>query len=257
MTSFSTRFLFACLAVLLLAGASRAVSAAAPCDAPWMHQGGGFSVTATPSGHVIDFSVTDFAKTDGGNCKGAIQTDFSLTIGGQKTQSQSVMAIEIADGKVRPPSESASGQLQAKSGAGAMSAALQSQASGLLSYAGEVTGEGQRLPGTRTEVSMDGLLSKLGVAAGQISVPKMVLVTSEKVVGKTEQLDTPLGRYQCWPISYERHQEGAPAMVMGMSANLNASAQVVDHFCPASGLVMREDLTANNKSTMLAVTALH
>lgn len=247
---------FRALAILALAFASRGAFAAAPCDAPWMHQGGGFSLTAAPGGHVTEFTVTDFAKADGGNCKGSIRTDFSLTVAGQTTRSQAVVALEIAGGKVRPPGEGTSGQMQAGSGNGAMSVALQAQASGLLSYISEVTAEGQRLPGTRTEMSMSGMLGKLGAAAGQISVPNMVLVTSEKVVGKQEQLDTPLGRYQCWPISYERRQEG-PAAVMAMAGSFNSVTQVVDHFCPASGLVMREDMTVNDKQSSQAVTALH
>lgn len=247
---------FRVLAFLALACVSGGAFAAAPCDAPWMHPGGGFSLTSEPGGHVTEFTVTDFAKTDGANCKGSIRTDFSLTVAGQTTRSQAEVTLEIAGGKVRPPSETTPGQTQADGGAGAMSAALQDQASGLLSYISEVTAEGQRLPGSRTEMSMSGMLGKLGAAAGQISMPHVVLVTSERVVGRQEQLDTPLGRYPCWPISYTRRQEG-PAAMMAMAGSFNAVTQVVDHFCPASGLVMREDMTVNDKQSSQAVTALH
>jgi hypothetical protein len=231
--------------------------AAAACDAPWMHEGGGFTTTLTPYQRTVTYTVTQFSKRDGNNCNGAVRVDMKMSMGGQPMQSESNVSFEIADGKVAPPSQKNAGSLRSTGGGATFNAALSSQTTGLLSYVGEITGEGQHLAGTSTQGSVSGTVANMGQSAGTMNVPKFVTTTSDKSVGKQEQLQTAAGKFDCWPVTYDRSMHADHAQMMGHTANLSMKSHVVDHFCPAAGLVMRQDTTVNGKTLSMTVSALH
>ena len=80
------------------------------------------------------------------------------------------------------------------------------ETSGLISYVGEITNEGQQLPATRMDSSASGTLMQAGGAGGQFSAPKMVASIGVRQVGKQEKLDTVVGKLRCWPVSYDKTQ---------------------------------------------------
>jgi hypothetical protein len=244
------------LAVTGAMTASHAYATAA-CDAPWMHQGGGFTATMAPLQRSVTYTVTQFSKRDGNNCNGEVHAEMKMSMGGQPMQSESNVRFEIVDGKASSPSQSESGSVQSSRGATAFSGMLSEQTSGILSYVGEISSEGQRIAGTRTEGSVSGTAANMGKAVGSINVPKFVTTTSDKVVGKQEQLQTAAGTTACWPVTYDRSTEANNAQLMGHTANLAMKSHVVDHFCPATGLVMRQDMTTNGRSASLTISALH
>ncbi|SMG57061.1 hypothetical protein [Paraburkholderia susongensis] len=250
------RALMIAVAAACAAGVSQAQAEVA-CDAPWMHQGGGFTTTSSPSQRTTVFTVTQFSKRDGNNCNGQIRAVMNMSMGGQPVQSESNIKFEIADGKVQAQTEAASGSMNSHAGAGTFGATVSSQTVGVLSYVGEITSDGQRIPGTRSEGSMSGKLANMGQAVGTMAVPKFVTTTSDKLVGKQEQLQTPAGKFACWPVTYDRSMHADNVKAMSRTVNLNAQTHVVDHFCPAAGLVMRQDMTTNGKPTSLTVSALH
>jgi len=229
--------------------------ASAACDAPWMHPNGSFTLTSTASHTVTQFDVLAFDKKDGEHCTGKVRTTAAMSMGGQAAKSESVMTLQIADGRASVQSENAKGSLHSMSMGGLMSANSTTETSGLLSYVGEITGEGQQLPVTRMDGSASGTLSQAGGAGGQFAAPKMVVSTSVRQVGKQEQLDTVVGKLACWPVSYDKTQSGTVTM-MGKTNTINSVTRVVDHFCPSTGLVMRKDMTTNGKQASQVVTAL-
>jgi len=227
------------------------------CDAPWMHQGGGFTVTSSPSQRTTVFTVVQFSKRDGNNCNGQVRAVMNTSMGGQPVQGESNVRFEIADGKAGAQTEAAAGSMNSHAGTGMFGATMSSQTVGLLSYVGEITGDGQRIPGTRNEGSVSGKLTNMGQAVGAMSAPKFVTTTSDKQVGKQEQLQTPAGKFACWPVTYERSMHAGNVKMMSHTGDLNVQTHVVDHFCPATGLVMRQDMTTNGKAASQTVSALH
>ncbi|TAL96871.1 MAG: hypothetical protein EPN73_08570 [Paraburkholderia sp.] len=244
------------VAAVCAAGVSQAHAELA-CDAPWMHQGGGFTATSSPSQRATVFTVTQFSKRDGNNCNGQIRAVMSMSMGGQPVQSESNVKFEIAGGKVHAQTEAAAGSMNSHAGAGTFDATMSSQTVGVLSYVGEITGEGQRIPGTRSEGAVSGKLANMGQTVGTMAAPKFVTTTSDKQVGKQEQLQTPAGKFACWPVTYDRGMHADNVKMMSHTADLNAQTHVVDHFCPAAGLVMRQDMTTSGKPASLMVSALH
>ena len=231
--------------------------AAASCDAPWMHTGGGFTLTTSPGHRTTDFSVTQFSRRDADNCSGVVHAKTQMSMGGQSMQSESDVKFEIANSKAHAEVERTAGGVSGHAGMGALTGSLAGQATtSMLSYVGEITGEGQHLPGMRSEGSMAGSVTNSGAAVGSVSAAKIVTTTTDKQVGKQEQLDTPVGKFACWPVSYDRKIEANNVQMMSRTTNLTTVTHVVDHFCPAAGLVMREDMTVNGQPASLSVSAL-
>lgn len=237
-------------------GATHAYAADA-CDAPWMHRGGGFTNVFEPGERSLTYMVTQFSKRDGNNCNGEVHAVMKMAMGGRPMQSESDVHFEIVDGKVAPPAEKHAGSLQSDRGGATFVSMMAGQSTGILSYTGEISGEGQRIAGVRTQGSVSGMAANMGQSVGSMSVPKFVTKTSDKVVGKLEQLRTSAGTIDCWPVAYERSTQAENAELMGHMANLQMKSRVVDHFCPSTGLVMRQDTTINGRSTSMTVSALH
>ncbi len=188
------------LAAACALGGTRAYAAAA-CDAPWMHLGGGFTTVFEPGQRSATHTITQFSKRDGSNCNGQVRTVTKMSMGGQPMQSEAVVRFEIVDGKMAQATEKHAGSLQGSRGGATVNSAMSAQTTGVLSYVGEVSGEGQRIAGVRTEGSMSGMAANMGQAVGSMSVPKFVTKTSDKVVGKQEQLRTVAGTIDCWPVA--------------------------------------------------------
>lgn len=232
--------------------------AAAACDAPWMHQGGGFTATLAPGQRTVTYTVTQFSKRDGNNCNGQVHAAMKMSMGGQPMQSESDVHFTIVDGKAAAqPAQTSNGAMHGSSGAASLNGMMSAQTSGILSYVGEITSEGQRIAGTRTQGSMSGTAANMGQSVGTMNVPKFVTTTSDKAVGKQEQLQTGAGTFACWPVTYDRSMQADNAQLMGHTANLAMKSHVVDHFCPATGLVMRQDTVTNGHAVTLTVSALH
>lgn len=244
------------LAAACAFGAANAYAAAA-CDAPWMHRGGGFTNVFEPGQRALTYTVTQFSKRDGNDCNGEVHAVMKMSMGGRPMQSESDIRFEIIDGKVAGPAEKNSGTLQSGRGGATFNSMMAGQSTGILSYAGEISGEGQRIAGVRTEGSVAGMVANMGQSVGSVSVPKFVTKTSDKMVGKLEQLRTAVGTIDCWPVAYEVSTQAENAQLTGHMANLEMKSRVVDHFCPSTGLVMRQDTSVNGKSMAMTVSALH
>jgi hypothetical protein len=240
-----------CAAVAPLAHAELA------CDAPWMHQGGGFTLTMSPSGQKVDFLVTAFSKQDGQNCGFDVRTTMKIAVPGHDMGSQSDMHVAIAGGHAHTEQRAGSGKLNGHTDGVAFNGLATEQTAGLLSYVGEISGEGQRLAGTRSESSVAGQITAHGQTMSGVSIPKTVTTTSDKQVGTREDLATAVGKFSCWPVGYDRRIQSNTMQMMGRTLNMDTHSHVVDHFCPAAGLVMRKDITTDGRSSSSAITALH
>jgi hypothetical protein len=250
------------LLVLLVASTGMATAqyahAELACDAPWMHTNGGYTTTSSPGNQKVDYLVTSFSKHDGNNCNFDLRVNMKLAIPGHDSSGSVGLHVAIEGGKVRVERQSAAGGEQSHTDQVAFAGIASAQTTGLLSYVGEITGEGQQLAGTRTESSVSGQVS-MGSGGGSlpVSMPKTVISTTGKQVGKREQLTTAVGKYDCWPVSYDLRTQSNGMQLMGRTVNMDNTAHVVDHFCPATGLVMRSERTSSGQTISKQVTALH
>jgi|GEM_PF-1810065 len=256
--SFALRRLPLLIAALIGVAAAQRAHAELACDAPWMHTNGGYTTTISPGDQKIDYLVTSFSKHDGDDCNFDLRVNMKLAIPGHDSAASVGFHVTIDGGKVHVERQTVNGNEQSHTGQVVFTGVAAAQTTGLLSYVGEISGEGQRLAGTRTESSVSGKVA-MGQGGGNlpISIPRTVVTTTEKQVGKQEQLATAVGKYQCWPVSYDQRTVSKGMQLMGRTVNMDNVVHVVDYFCPAAGLVMRSQRTGGGQSSSKAITALH
>ena len=154
--SFAWRRLPVLIAALIGAAAAQRAHAELACDAPWMHVGGGYATTNSPGGQKVDYLVASFSKHDGNNCNFDMRVNTTLAIPGHDSAGGVSLHVEIEGGKVNIERQSAKGGEQSHTDQVAFAGMVSGQTTGLRSYVGEITDEGQRLAGTRTESSVSG-----------------------------------------------------------------------------------------------------
>lgn len=256
------RFASRCLPALITA--LTGITAAAPahaeraCDAPWMHTNGGYTMTTSPGDQKIDYLVTSFSKHDGNHCNFDLRVNITLAVPGYDSAGGAAFHITIDGGKAQIERRTLQGSEHGHTDQVAFAGIVSGQTTGLLSYITEITGEGQQLAGTHTESSVSGQVA-MGPGGGNlpVSIPKAVITTTGKQVGKREQLATAFGKYECWPVSYDQRIRSNGMQLMGRTVNMDNVVHVVDHFCPAAGLVMRSQRTGGGQSSSTEITALH
>lgn len=247
--------------LLLIAALTTTVAkahAAVPCDAPWMHPGGQFVITSSPAGRSYTFDVLSFQKQDSDHCSGSIRTTAAFNFQGRTMESKSLFHLTLADGVADlKPQEDADGTLTGKVGASTLNAAVSQQLSGFFSYAGEIKQAGQTLPATTAHAAVSGNTATNGASTGQFAAPDMSYATTERHVGQQEALDTPAGKLDCWPVSYDLTEKSGGITFHGRTLPSSENTLgIVDHYCPATNLVMRKDITSDGKLVTQTVTSI-
>jgi hypothetical protein len=206
---------------------------------------------------MISFLLS-FDKKDSDHCTGSIRTSTVFSVQGTKAESQSVFQVTISNGLAQvQPQQDASGTLNGKMGAGSMNATVSAQLDGFLSYAGEIKQAGQTLPATRRHAAINGMVAANGADAGHLVASNMSSTTTEKHVGRQEALDTVAGKLDCWPVSYDQTENPESVTFQGHTMNIPPmTQQIVDHYCPATNLVMRKDIATNGKQVSQIVTSI-
>lgn len=245
-------------ALAAIAPAGMKAYAAIPCDAPWMHTGGQFVVTSSTGNQKFTFDVLSFDKKDSDHCTGSIRTNADLNIQGRAVESQSIFDITIAEGIAQvQPQQDANGSMNGKMGPGSMNAMVSAQLVGFFSYAGEIKQAGQTLPATKGHASVNSTMAANGANAGNLTASNMSFTTTEKQVGQQETLDTVAGKLDCWPVSYDMTENPGSITFQGRTINVPPiTQQIVDHYCPATNLVMRKDITTNGNQVSQIVTSI-
>lgn len=242
--------------LLLIASAAWSTSVTsyaevAPCDAKWMHDGGGVTQVTSNGLVTMQISARDFNKANGENCSATLMTTVVSKIAGRTARTDSRGVLRIVDGRARLESALQSAGFNGETAVGSLS----THQSGLFSYVGKFVSQDASLPGERFEASL--AESMPAMPGGQFKIPKSVVTTTAKHVGKQEQLDTVVGRLNCWPISYDRMQQATSMMVLGRTLTVGAvTTHVVDHFCPDVGLVMRSDVVTYGQPGAVTVTEI-
>ena len=86
----------------------------------------------------------------------------------------------------------------------------------------------------------------------------MTIRTGEKTVGKRETIDTALGRLSCWPVRFDRSTEPTMANVRGIQLMIPPiQSKVTDWYCPASDLVMRQEIDQSGQRSVIEVKSVN
>ena len=79
----------------------------------------------------------------------------------------------------------------------------------------------------------------------------------EKIVGTQQTIQTAAGKLSCWPVRYSRHTEATTAFVQGMQLPIpSIPSQVTDWFCPATNLVMKQEIEHSGQRSVIEVKVL-
>jgi hypothetical protein len=79
----------------------------------------------------------------------------------------------------------------------------------------------------------------------------------EKTVGTQQSIQTAVGKLQCWPVRYARSTDATTAQVQGMALPIpSIQSQVTDWFCPATNLVMKQEIEHSGQKSVIEVKVL-
>lgn len=119
----------------------------------------------------------------------------------------------------------------------------------LFGYGAAINAPGQRLPAQSFRVALGD--------PGRGPTTPLTVRTGERTVGKRETIDTALGRLSCWPVRYDRNTEPTMASVRNVQLMVPAiQSQVTDWYCPASNLVMRQEINQGGQRSLIEVKSV-
>lgn len=246
------------LLAVLMAGALPWSAHAGVCDAPWMHDGGEIRL-AVPgaTGIHATISVAQVKKDGPGSCHAEVTSLASASRIGVPNETRTAYRVDVKADRAKVVKHDAAGQLAARAGNATAAGSISAKGLETLSYAGVITGEGQRLPGESYELSMDAQMAAGGTPAGQVKMPSAKVTSSEKVVGERTALETRIGRLMCWPVRYERITRMGSVTVAGHTMLPPAStAKMTDWYCPDVALVMKQESVQGGQAGVVEVVSV-
>ncbi len=132
---------------------------------------------------------------------------------------------------------------------------------GLLDYQyrGLPLRDGDVLPGETVDASASfSIFSRdSGDEVGKLVAPHATVSVTSRRVGKRQFIGTALGRSECVPIEYVRTTSLGPMVVAGEQiVTKPTQMRVTDWYCPANGIVMRQDIAEGGKVQHIDTTVV-
>jgi len=226
---------------LALSCAAAGVARAGVCEAPFMHDGG--QARFTGKGNIAlgaDLAFAEVARQGAGQCRARVTGLATFGYAGLppgKTRLDYLMTVK--NGQAVFVRYDRAGEQPQEDGQ------FDLRMLGLFAY-DQISGEGQRLPGANYRLN-------IGRDAPVGGRPSTTVRIGDKRVGKRQNLDTPVGSYSCWPITYTRNTDPTMATFKGLTLPIpGLNTTVTDWFCPKAGMVMRQDIVQEGagKSTV-------
>ena len=233
-----------------LGGAPAQAAEPAPsgiCQARFMHDGGQLQVSGSGILQVnANLAFSDVAKQGGDQCSALVKGNASYALAGLPGGESDIdHRLRVTGGRSsfeRTGSNADSGR------------SFDLRLLGLFGYGTPITREGQRLPGDSFQLEVGDKGSK-----GQVGLPPTTFHISERVVGAKTRIDTKAGGSQeCWPIRYSRDTGATQASFNGLVLPIPAmKSQVTDWFCPAYGMVLKQDIVQAGQQASIEVTQVN
>lgn len=233
------------MATLALAGglAAAPAQAAGVCDAKFMHDGG--QVVLTGSGNInmgADLNFAEVSKS-GAECRARVRGTATFAYAGLPPgKSRLDYLMTVKNGQATFVRYDQAGEAPRNDGQ------FDLRMLGLFAY--ETVKEGQRLPGAAYRLN----IGKEAPVGGQ---PSTTVRIGEKTVGARREIDTPLGKYACLPITYTRNSDPTMATFKGITLPIpGLNTTVTDWYCPSMNLVMRQDIDQGGIKSAVEITQL-
>lgn len=213
------------------------------CDAKFFHNGGvieigssgmltvsaklTFSQVKKTSTTVCQAQVKGFAKYAFVSfLSGSNDIDHSIVVNGRNTSVSNARPGKTAD-----------------------TATFDAQLLGLFGFGAPIQAAGQKFPAQSYSLMAGdpkrGPTTPIGIQMG------------EKTVGTQQTIQTAAGKLSCWPVRYSRHTEATTAFVQGMQLPIpSIPSQVTDWFCPATNLVMKQEIEHSGQRSVIEVKVL-
>jgi len=233
--------MFSAAAVLGHAASARA----GVCDAPFMHDGG--TVQLTGKGNIAlgaDLAFAEVVKQGGDSCRARVTGVATFGYAGLPPgKSRLDYLMTVKSGQARFVRYERAGEQPVDQGQ------FDLRMLGLFAY-DRITGEGQRLPGAAYRLNI-GRESPVG---GQ---PSTTVRIGEKRVGARRTLETALGSYSCWPITYTRNSDPTMATFKGLTLPIpGLNTTVTDWYCPKVNLVMKQEIDQEGTKSTVEITQM-
>lgn len=228
------------------------------CEAPWMHDGGEIRLSMSGNAAIQALLTLKSVNQKGPDqCQADISTRVSAGNAGVANKTETRYRLEVKQGRAQVMRLAADGKVEARAGENSTQGTVGMTGLGSLSYAGLITGEGQRLPGESYEMRMDMQWSTHGMSMGQMKMPAAKITSGEKVVGQQAQLDTSAGQFSCWPVHFDRSTRMGPVTVSGKTVTPPVTtAKVTDWFCPDMSLVMKQETVQSGQTSVVEVVSV-
>ena len=230
------------LLALVLTGAV-SLAQADVCSARFFHDGGSIEIAGTGmltvSAHL---SFSKVRKSSAEVCQAQVNGQASYGLMGLFGGTTDVNHLMRVNGAKTTFVESGKAPAQAP-------ATVDLGMLSLFGYGAAISTPGQRLPAQSFRVALGD--------PGRGPTTPLTVRTGERTVGKRETIDTALGRLSCWPVRYNRNTEPTMANVRNVQLMVPAiQSQVTDWYCPASNLVMRQEIDQGGQRSLIEVKSV-
>ncbi len=131
--------------------------------------------------------------------------------------------------------------------------------SGVFNYAGMAIREGATLDGETFESSVSLKIYPLGSdeAVGTLRAQHASIIVGARHVGRRQTIETPMGRKECMPITYEKRTSLGPVLLGDDVVQVEPTLmEVTDWYCPAEAFVLRTEVRQKGKLQRVDVTSL-
>jgi hypothetical protein len=236
-----TRLAFAA-GIFLWAGAAHA----GVCDAQFIHDGGTVQLTGTGNLQLgADLAFAEVTKSNGDTCRARVTGVATFSYAGLPPgKSKLDYLMNVQGGQATFVRYEKAGEKPSSEGQ------FDLRMLGLFAYDGKITGPGQKMPGSN-------FLLKIGKEAPVGGAPTTTVRIGQKTVGNKQTMNTALGKQSCWPISYTRNSDPTMATFKGLTIPIpGLNTTVTDWYCPATNLVMKQDIDQQGIKSAVEITQI-
>ncbi|MFV9473615.1 hypothetical protein ACM5Q9_04205 [Advenella sp. RU8] len=252
-----TRLNVLCFLLLLGAG-TNAHAEQVYCQSPWLKPNGKIEGNINGGKGHFTIRIKQVSKAAGNDCHADLHIQANAPIAGQQINGSGNFRLMVnSGGSVLSGSFDSAGMLGT-----VMRSVITSRVNGyFLKPANIINEQTGSLPAQTYRADAQASMSlPSSVPISQVNVENAFLQSTQRKIGKAQQLHTHMGLMSCQPITYDgtisSGQIQSSLISSGKSAR-NKPITVTEWYCPAKGLTMKMDIKSGNSTYTVAVTNIN
>lgn len=239
----------------LLVGWTNAHAEQVYCQSPWLKPNGKIEGNINGGkGHFM-IRINQVTKAAGNDCHADLHIQANAPIAGQQINGSGNFRLMVNSG-----GSTLSGSFDSAGLLGTvMRSVVNSRVNGyFLKPANIMNEQSDSLPAQTYRADAQASMSlPSSVPISQVNIENAFLQSTQRKVGKEQQIHTQMGPMSCKPITYtgtlSSGQIQSTLIPSGKSAG-NKPVTVTEWYCPAKGLIMKMDIKSGNSVYTVAVT---